>query len=189
MSSFDGSDAAATQKFYKTRYRGLHRAEEAKLLSTATSMTLAMQQLTLCVRVYRLTNADFAGFFAEAEDGADAIHLEMLRQEYWYAPKRYADCREKLDEGMRRLEAGNEKTKEAGGVRNFEELKAKGEHCQACFDAYANAWSAIRKFDEDNSNAWWQRWHHGRHAFEQKASTGEMLLFLQQMRELARGYE
>jgi hypothetical protein len=68
-------------------------------------------------------------------------------------------------------------------------MKENEEHCQACFDAYVNAWSAIRKFDEDNSNAWWQRRHHGRHAFEQKAGTGEMLLLLQQMRELAHGQE
>ncbi len=187
MSAGDGSDGATTFTFYKTRYRGLHRAEQAKLLSTATSMTSALQQLMLVVRVYGHAQADFARSFAAAEDGADAIHLEMLKEEYWYAPKRYTDCRQKLDEGMRRLEAGNEKTKEAGGLRNFEELKAKGEHCQACFDAYANAWSAIQKFDEDNSNAWWQRWHHDRHAFKHKASTGEMLLLLQQMRELARG--
>jgi hypothetical protein len=188
MSAGDGSDGAATQKLYKTRYTWLHRAEEARLLSTATSMTLALQQLILVVRVYGHAQADFARFFAEAEDGADAIYAEMLRGVYYYAPRTYAGCREKLDEGMRRLEAGNEKTKEAGGVRNFEELKAKGERCQACFDAYANAWSAILQFDKANSNAWWQRWY-GRHAFEQKASTGEMLLLLQQMRELARGYE
>jgi hypothetical protein len=183
MSAGDGSDGATTFTFYKTRYRGLHRAEQAKLLSTATSMTSALQQLMLVVRVYGHAKADFARSFAAAEEGADAIHLELLKEEYWYAPKRYTHYRQKLDEGMQLMEAGNEK---AGGVRNFEELKEKGERCQACFDAYANAWSAILQFDKENRNAWWQRWH-GRHAFEQKASTREIQLLLQQMRELARG--
>jgi hypothetical protein len=167
----------------------LHRAEEAKLLGSAKRMTSALEQLMLVVRRYGHAKAGFARCFAEAEDGAEDICAEIRGGVYKYAPGTYARCREKLDEGMRLLCAAGENLKEAGLVGRFTEMKEKGEYCQACFDAYANAWSVIRKFDEDNSNAWWLRWCHGRHAFEQNAGTGEMLLLLQQMRELARGKE
>jgi hypothetical protein len=141
----------------------------------------ALQQLMLVVRVYGHAKAGFARCFAEAEDGSEAICEEIRGGVYNYAPGTYARCRGKLDEGMRRLEAGNEKTKEAGGVRNFEELKATGERCQACFDAYADAWSAILQFDKANSNAWWQRWHRNRHAFSPKASMAGMLRELRKL--------
>ncbi len=188
MSAGGGSDGVPQQKFYKTEYTCLHRVEKAKLLSTATSMTTGLHELMVCVRVYGHVKADFAKCFVDAEDAAEVICAEIRdEQVYKYAPRTYGGCREKLDEGMRLLCASEEKFKETGLLGEFEEMKKKGEHYQVCFDAYANAWSAILEFDKDNSNVWWQRWHHGRHAFSQKASTGEMLLLLQKMRELVRG--
>jgi hypothetical protein len=153
MSAGGGSEGAAEQKLYKTRYTWLHRAEEAKLLSTATSMTSALQQLMLVVRVYGHAKAGFARCFAEAEDGAEAICAEIRGGVYNYAPGTYARCREELDEGMRFLCDASENLK----VGRFTEMKENGEHCQACFDAYADACSAILQFDKANSNAWWQR--------------------------------
>jgi hypothetical protein len=182
MRAGGGSEGVAEQKLYKTRYRGLHREEEARLLGTATSMTLVLHQLTLCVRVYGHARADFAEFFTEAEDGADAICAEMRdRGVYTHAPGTYARCHEKLDEGMRLLRAAAETKKQAGLEGHFTEMKEKGEHCQACFDAYAKAWSAILEFDKENSNAWWQRWHHDRHAFSPKASMAGMLRELRKL--------
>ncbi len=103
-----------------------------------------MQQLALCVRVHGHANAPFAECFAEEAETVEVICAEIRDEEvYWYAPRTYSACREKLDEGMRRLLAFEEKLKKEGLGDHFTEMKEKGEHCQACFDAYANAWSAI----------------------------------------------
>ncbi len=67
---------------------------------------MGMQQLTLYVRVYGHANAPFAECFAEAEEAALVICAEVRDEEYWYAPKTYGACREKLDEGMRLLRVG-----------------------------------------------------------------------------------
>ena len=175
-------------------YHGLHAAEKDKLLSTATSMkagTDALMLLVLSRWGYSKPGfEDFAAFFKSAADKVKSRCAEIRDEHmYWYAPLTHEWCRDKLDEGLRGLEAAKARLEQAGRAAEFAQIKAAAEHCQQCFAAFASAWSAIRAFDAKNTFAWYQR-QRGHHAFEPapqapQPATAEMLCLLQQMHQLS----
>jgi hypothetical protein len=192
MSDIDPSEDAPKPKSYRETayaYHGLHDAEKDQLLSTATSMKAAVDALMLLVMgLWGYSKPGFQDFAACFESAAQKVQERCAEirdaHMYWYAPKTHVWCRDKLDEGMRLLQASQAKLVKAGRADEFAQIKKEGEHCQQCFDAYANAWSDIRAFDHNNTLAWLQR-RRGHHAFEQQASMADMLLLLQQMQSLS----
>ncbi len=100
-------------------------------------------------------------------------------QRYYYAPKTLAWCLGELNTGLQRLEAAEHSFREAGKTGPFEQIKAQAHVWRQAIEAYANAWRAIKAFDNSNTFAWYQR-QRGHHAFESapKADMAEMLEML-----------
>jgi hypothetical protein len=175
-------------------YHTLHAKEKEQVRNTASSMKAGMDALMKLVLdrwgYYKPGFADFASFFESATRRVNLRCAKIFDEHmYWYAPLYHERCRDELDEGLRRLQAAKARLEKAGQADEFDKIKAQGEKCQQCLDAYADAWSAIRAFDAKHRYAWYQR-RRGHHAFEaapqQTATrTAEMRCLLQQMHELS----
>ena len=166
--------SASTVTEEETRYKHLSRDEEIELEMKGSAMDAAFYQLWILVEANWKQNTNFGKCFADARERVEVIRNELLNQEgrkYIYAPQRYLAARAQLDEGLRLLCASEQDFQYA---RNFELIKEQVEYCQKKMDDYAAAWNAIREFDANNSNPYWQR-AFGRDAFSQKASMVEML--------------
>jgi len=172
-------------------YHGLHAKEKEKLLETATRMKEGLDALMPLV-MDRFGNSylgfgDFAERFEEVAEKVAHTFAEIeVKHMYYYAPKTYAWCRETLDEGLRRLEQGKAGFESADTVEYFDSIKAQGEVCKQCVDAYVSAWSAIKAFDKKHTFAWYQR-KQDHHAFESgaKADMAEMLEMLRGLHVLS----
>jgi hypothetical protein len=162
-------------------YNGLHDAEKAELTRTATSMQAGMDALLPLVMNrwghYYLGFKDFAECFDEVGKQVSLMCAAVRdAHRYYYAEKTLAWCLEKLKTGLLRLEEVEHSFTQAGKTKVFEQIKAQANVWRQAIEAYADAWSAIKAFDERHTLAWLQR-RRGHHAFEPapKADMAEML--------------
>lgn len=152
-----------------TEYKSLHAEEKKKLQTTGHYMYTDFNTLMRCVDNVN-PKFECVKSLKEAQTQMLVIYNELNRNVYKYDDHRYQQCKNKLNEGIEKM---NREKRNFERVEQYNRLVECTGRCVYSENSYANAWDKILKFNVTNKHPNTMRMG-GYHAFK-KSSMGGML--------------